>query len=253
MRINNHFASRFEFKRILTPPIKTHRSIVAERINSLLNHTSNAWYLEIGVYKGFTFELIKANHRIGIDPKPKCRLLFSSETFSLEQKESDTFFVENRNNNLLLFDVVYIDGLHDFWQCYKDVINALNMLSENGFILIDDVKPTNNMAATKISDVDAKFAASIDTQQSEWQGDVFLVLEALIRFHFLDIEMWTLSSEDRYQTVLKKRINVRKIQGIELPKLEVLKDISFDSYFYNGIPANWNVVGDKYFFEEILS
>ncbi len=253
MRIHNHFASRFEFKRIVTPSIKKHRSIVAKRINSLLNNTSNAWYLEIGVYKGFTFELIQASHRIGIDPKPKCRLLFSSGTFSLEQKESDTFFFENRNNNLLLFDVVYIDGLHDFWQCYKDVINALNMLSENGFILIDDVKPTNKMAATKISDVDAKFAVSIDTQESEWQGDVFLVLEALIRFHFLDIEMWTLSSEDRFQTVLKKKMNVRQIQGLELPELGVLKDISFDSYFSNGIPAKWNVVEDKYFFEEILS
>ena len=92
LRTHNYFAAKFEFRRIVTPSIKKHRSIVAERINLLLEKTTNARYLEIGVYKGFTFELIKAKQRKGIDPKPKCKLFPSYHNFLLETLKSDDFF-----------------------------------------------------------------------------------------------------------------------------------------------------------------
>ena len=251
LRTHNYFAAKFEFRRIVTPSIKKHRSMVAERINLLVEKTTNARYLEIGVYKGFTFELIKAKQRKGIDPKPKCKLFPSYHNFLLETLKSDDFFA-NKAGFIQLFDVVYVDGLHDFLQCYKDVVNSLNILSDEGFVLIDDVKPTNSVAATKLIDVNENLADLIDTQETQWQGDVFLVIEALIKFHFREIEIWTLTSEDRLQTVVKKKINVKQIISLSDSSLQGVRSILFEDYFNEGIPESWNLVDDKYFFEKVL-
>jgi predicted O-methyltransferase YrrM len=52
---------------------------------------------------------------------------------------SDNFFKNNKNK----FDVIFIDGLHIYEQCRKDVINSLKVLSKNGFIFLHDMTPRN--------------------------------------------------------------------------------------------------------------
>ena len=47
---------------------------------------------------------------------------------------SDDFF----SNNKLIFDIVYIDGLHKYYQVKKDLINALKFLDRDGIIICDD-------------------------------------------------------------------------------------------------------------------
>ena len=54
---------------------------------------------------------------------------------------SDTFF--SQIEKALKFDVIFIDGLHTYYQCQKDVVNSLNHLNNNGVIFIHDLLPKN--------------------------------------------------------------------------------------------------------------
>ena len=47
---------------------------------------------------------------------------------------SDVFFDNNQN----FFDIIYIDGLHEYSQVKKDLNNALKCLKEDGIIICDD-------------------------------------------------------------------------------------------------------------------
>ena len=51
---------------------------------------------------------------------------------------SDEFFEQNKEK----FDIVFIDGLHHSEQVYKDILNSLNILNEDGTIICHDMNPT---------------------------------------------------------------------------------------------------------------
>ena len=49
---------------------------------------------------------------------------------------SDQFFDQKLNNEI--YDIIYVDGDHDFKSVYKDLINSFEVLKVNGLIIIDD-------------------------------------------------------------------------------------------------------------------
>lgn len=111
-------------------------------INLLLNSFQRETnYLEIGVRNpAINFDKIKANKKFSVDP-------------GLEYKEnpvdfkvtSDVFFEQLSNGEILhrdiLFDVIFIDGLHKADQVDKDIKNALDFIREDGFIVLHDCNP----------------------------------------------------------------------------------------------------------------
>ena len=62
--------------------------------------------------------------------------IIKSENIIFEKKTSDSFFL----NNKLLFDIVYIDGLHTYEACTKDLLNSFKFLNVEGYMMIDDVR-----------------------------------------------------------------------------------------------------------------
>jgi predicted O-methyltransferase YrrM len=58
---------------------------------------------------------------------------------------SDDYFKINDDK----YDIIFIDGLHEYRQVLKDIINALNNLTHTGVVLLDDVIPSNNIEASK--------------------------------------------------------------------------------------------------------
>jgi len=56
------------------------------------------------------------------------------EKLNKYKSTSDIFF----NNNQNFFDIIYIDGLHKYYQVKKDLNNALKYLKEDGIIICDD-------------------------------------------------------------------------------------------------------------------
>ena len=63
------------------------------------------------------------------------------------QKTSDDFFDEAIRGNeygsddIMKYDVIYVDGDHTYDVSYRDLINSLDLLSDNGVILVDDISP----------------------------------------------------------------------------------------------------------------
>ena len=44
-------------------------------------------------------------------------------------------------NSHLKFDVIFIDGLHEYEQCQRDCLNSMKFLNDGGIILFHDFLP----------------------------------------------------------------------------------------------------------------
>ena len=120
-----------------------------EIIQSLINKRQGKKYLEIGMGPGLNFADIQCDYKICVDPTPTVPV-----TFSLT---SDAFFEQNNET----FDVIFIDGLHWSEQVYKDIVNSLMVLNDNGVIICHDMNPH--------SEIIQRFPQAIP--ESEWTGD----------------------------------------------------------------------------------
>lgn len=112
-------------------------------------------YLEIGVQEPRN-NLLRVNCRtkVGVDPAVSHPLVY--------RKTSDEFFKTNQQR----FDLIFIDGLHEYEQVKRDFINSMDILSDNGYIVIHDTLPMN------------EDTASVPRKTKMWHGDVYrLVLE----------------------------------------------------------------------------
>ena len=56
------------------------------------------------------------------------------ERLSVFEGTSDEFFLKNKQ----IFDIIYVDGSHEFSNVYKDAFNSFNFLNINGIIIFDD-------------------------------------------------------------------------------------------------------------------
>lgn len=102
-----------------------------EIIQSLINKINAKSYLEIGIGPGINFNSIVCDHKISVDPNP-----YVSVSFKIT---SDEFFKQNKET----FDVIFIDGLHWSKQVYLDILNSLNILNKDGYIICHDMNPHN--------------------------------------------------------------------------------------------------------------
>lgn len=105
-------------------------------IQNLINKISAQSYLEIGLGNGKVFEKIQCIKKVGVDPceYPITKKHNIKPTFRLT---SDDFFAQNKD----LFDVIFIDGLHEAHQVIKDIQNSLKILNPNGYIVCHDMSP----------------------------------------------------------------------------------------------------------------
>lgn len=100
-------------------------------INSLIEKFDYKSYLEIGVRSGANFKGVRCNRKVGVD--------ISSESAATVVMSSDNFFSSNKEK----FDLVFVDGDHDGEQVFTDVMNALDILSDGGTIVMHDCNPAN--------------------------------------------------------------------------------------------------------------
>lgn len=96
-------------------------------------------YLEIGVLNGESLRRVQ-NHAAecyGVD------VAFGRRDFNdnvkLYQMPSDDFFAALGPN--IKFDMIFIDGLHERSQVYKDFINSKDRIIEDGLIIMHDTYP----------------------------------------------------------------------------------------------------------------
>ncbi len=114
-----------------------------EIINFLLSLTKSENYLEIGVRDpSKNFDKIICQNKYSVDPGVEY------EENPVDYKmTSDVFFDFLKNGKLenisskIKFDAIFIDGLHISIQVEKDIINSLNFIKDDGFIILHDCNP----------------------------------------------------------------------------------------------------------------
>lgn len=116
-------------------------------INHLIKKNNYKNYLEIGYYKGWSFDRIEGCETMtAVDPNP-CKN--SSQEASpygsivdthIIKMTSDEFFAKEMIQ-IYKWDIIFIDGLHEATQVSRDIENSLKHLAEGGTIVLHDCNP----------------------------------------------------------------------------------------------------------------
>ena len=169
-------------------------------INNIIDRKKYETYLEIGCDQNILFNSVKIKKKIGIDP------LSGGNT----RMTSDEFF----KNNQETFDLIFIDGLHQYEQVKRDVYNSLKFLNKNGVILLHDCMPTSFIRQTP------KRSSNI------WNGDVW---KNIVEFRTLDqIDTYTIYADHGIGLILKRK-NRNKL----VLKINSFNKLKFKDYYKN--------------------
>lgn len=113
-----------------------------EVINLLIGSLNRqTYYLEIGVRDPrVNFSKIKSERKWSVDPG-----LELEENLADFPCTSDEFFQKLKSGKWEelpdKFDVIFIDGLHVSEQADRDILNSMEFLAEDGFIVVHDCNP----------------------------------------------------------------------------------------------------------------
>lgn len=194
----NLFIESFNKKIIYNFPQNFFRWNLIDYLNKKNNYTS---YLEIGCDKDQLFSKINIENKYGVDP-------FSGGNI---RKTSDDFFLENKIN----FDLVFIDGLHEYKQAKNDIINSLKFLNKDGIILVHDCMP------------DSMSKQAVPRYRMSWNGDVWKAIVDLRRDK--NIEIFTCEI-DQGIAVIQNKMNTDPL-SLDLQ----IKQLKFKDYYQNYI------------------
>ena len=171
-----------------------------EIIQNIIEFKKYKSYLEIGCDRNQSFSNINIDKRVGIDPVEG----------GTHKMTSDEFFSNNNDK----FDIIFIDGLHQYEQVIKDVKNSLNCLTKNGIILLHDCLPRTlwNQVYPRIN--------------SDWNGDVWKAI----------VECRTYENIDTYTCIADRGIGVivpRKNKNKSLLNKNDFKRLKYKDYYQN--------------------
>lgn len=131
-------------------------------INRFIQERGYKNYLEIGVYTGQCIREIIAENKTGVDPGSEGEV--APEV--THRMTSDDFFASIKDSGIL-YDIIFIDGLHHSYQVDADIQNALNHLIDGGIIVLHDCNP------------EKEEYTSIPRVTGIWHGDVY---RSVLRF-----------------------------------------------------------------------
>ena len=171
-----------------------------EIIQNIINFKKYKSYLEIGCDRNQSFSNINIDKRVGVDPVEG----------GTHKMTSDDFFSNNNDK----FDIIFIDGLHQYEQVIKDVKNSLNCLTKNGIILLHDCLPRTlwNQIYPRIN--------------SDWNGDVWKAI----------VECRTYENIDTYTCIADRGIGVivpRKNMNKLILNNNDFKGLKYKDYYQN--------------------
>ena len=161
-------------------------------INDMIKKKNYKKYLEIGCHNNEVFDEIEID-KIGIDP-------ISGGNF---RGTSDEFFEKNQKT----FDCIFIDGLHEYKQVNKDIVNSIKFLNKDGIIILHDCLPPS-ISHQRVSRTRYTWKGIVEARTWEYV-DTYTVLA------------------DQGLGIIKKENNtdILKIKGVSFQKLKF-------SYFY---------------------
>lgn len=236
------FPINYRFKRSKFSGLShsTELTVAASRINKLIEARGlvSVRYLEIGIENGNTFRNVEALTKIGVDPFPLISLPYELRNLKILPMKSDAFF----RDTSLIFDFVYLDGLHHYQQTYKDLINSLNRLSQNGLVLVDDIVPIDYPASLRSQIECQKIKNREGIQNNYWMGDVYMIVYLLTKFH-PEIRFMTILESDQNPQLICWRSDSSSTELL-ISRLKEFKsldlDLNYEVVFSHGIPNIFN-------------
>lgn len=122
-------------------------------------------FLEIGTYRGDTFSRISCEKKECVDPDPEAHATYCMT--------SDEFFAKHNYK----YDIIFIDGLHEREQVWRDIVNSLAHLENNGIVVMHDCLPTTE---------EMQEWHDVSQQGRVWTGDAWKAyLKALYSLPYL--------------------------------------------------------------------
>ena len=169
-------------------------------IQNIIEFKKYKSYLEIGCDRNQNFSNINIDKKVGVDPVEG----------GTHKMTSDEFFSNNNDK----FDIIFIDGLHQYEQVIKDVKNSLNCLTKNGIILLHDCLPRTlwNQVYPRIN--------------SDWSGDVWKAI----------VECRTYENIDTYTCIADRGIGVivpRKNMNKLILNKSDFRRLKYKDYYQN--------------------
>ena len=166
---------------ITRPTYNTNLYQRSQIINALTK--PNDVYLEIGVEYGQTFLQTHFKDKTGVDPDPKFQV--KDQGFKFESCTSDEFFVNTKlnndiNNDVIKYDVIFIDGMHQSEYFLRDFNNSIKALQEGGSLFIDDILPLSYNEQLKIPRKHY-YEKGILKYGEEWTGDIWKVVYHILK------------------------------------------------------------------------
>jgi hypothetical protein len=172
-------------------------------INFFIKKYDHKSYLEIGVSDpDVNFAKIIVDKKISVDPN------VNEANFVMT---SDDFFKENNEK----FDVIFIDGLHESEQVYRDIHNSINSLNDGGSIILHDCNPHSEII---------QLVPQI--QGGEWTGDCW---KAFVKFRQENNQYFTFVIDTDYG------VGVIKKSDKGITPLVIDKDINYENFDSNRI------------------
>jgi hypothetical protein len=208
------------------------------RINRLLSScTPVTKYLEIGVLWGNTFENVRADERVGVDPYPSIDVRRLPTNATYHAVTSDEFFESLSPTDS--FDVIFLDGLHTAEQTYQDLAHAIRHLKVGGAVIIDDTVPSDVASAIPDEDQSRRMRAELGLSGGQWHGDVFRVVWILNSYH-PELRWATITDRGNPQTLVWARDReVVDITSLDAA-MEASSQIGYGDCFSGGVPAWMN-------------
>jgi SAM-dependent methyltransferase len=107
-------------------------------INFLIKNYNYKKYLEIGIQYAVAWNEIICDYKVGVEPihahsDPRINKLYSNEFFNINKET---------------FDIIFIDGDHNYAQVINDIRNAKTVLNPGGSIVLHDCRPLTEEFAT---------------------------------------------------------------------------------------------------------
>jgi hypothetical protein len=194
---NYIFGEKFYKKLNFNWNLYPHRLEIIQNIIVSKNYKK---YLEIGCDKDQIFSNILIDFKIGVDPVQGGNV----------RKTSDDFF----KNNLDKFDIIFIDGLHEYDQVNKDINNSLKALNDGGIILLHDCMPKSY------------FHQAVPRSRMSWNGDVWKnIVEARAN---PEIDTYTCFADEGIGIIFN-RLNRNKL----IINKKNFKKLKFRDFYYN--------------------
>ena len=207
------FKERFKKKINFNFPKFITRVDLIKKIIKIKNFSS---YLEIGCDNNQVFSQIAINDKVGVDP-------VSGGNF---RGTSDLFFF----NNVKKFDLIFIDGLHEYDQVCRDISNSLRCLNSNGIILVHDTLPSS------------LHQQAVPRYKNTWNGDVW---KSIVSFRIRpDVDIVTCLIDHGVSIIQKKKNNnILNLNVINFKNKLKFKD------FYNNYSSYMRIMN----FDEVLN